>query len=939
MASFPRRASLRRSLATLALAASALLAGSPPAVAADPAAQQLSDAWRAYFQGKSLTARKGLTTLLGSPEGQPPTVRLAALEALLDICIHSRADACVREHAQAYVDTAEVVARADESRRAEVALRAAYYFDQGRLALRRPDVTAQILDWPPWKVAEVPDPRLHLQRRVLAANVRLALDDHLGARREADRLLAMAAALNNPQEDRLTVAWALTDVIWTLIALGESDRAYGIYRAAGPGILRALPPRSVDAAMLRLAEAALLQEQGDLKGSVASLDDHLAIVDAIELEPDVRQWLTSQALSSKAAACALLQDPHCARAALARHPLADLYASSGRRPASYDEVIYLAARALTAAFAGGSDPAAATALSGPLGFSPNRSLAVEVEVYRTVGAALGHPPGQTRADGLFEAGRRYLAMVRQAPKGGFGAWRRPGAIERVIIALALTQADTPRRDADAIVFALLQMAARQSSTFDADAQTVLAQAQDGDQRRMVHMALRLKARRDRLERQDLRRLAGLITAEAAGTALAQDRERRGLLMAASDHIAAADRALASEQISSSGVNLVSLEQFQTALRPNESALTVTPVPGGMAYGCVRRDLVQRKVMARDLGRVSADLKIVQAALTAGHAPSEQLDAQFPVAAAVRLHDTLIKPFEGCLRPGDQILWLAGVVVTPLPLGVLLPAPPPRAPDGFDLANADWLMRHHAMSYPGAASLIVAARAAPQPSVSRDFLGVGDPVFDRPAPGGPDFSGLAALPETKDELEQSARGFRAAKLILRADATEAAVRKEPLADYQFLSFATHGLIRDEIKGLDEPALALTPVSSATENDGLLTASEIADLNLAARFVALSACNTANFDLNLMSGELSALSSAFAVAGAPSVLGTMWPVESETGKRVVAATFETLAADPAAAAAEALAKAQRSFLAAPPSRAYAHPRFWAPFIVLGDGAGVR
>lgn len=939
MASVPRSASLRRSLATLALAASVLLAGPPPAVAADAAAQQLSAAWLAYFQGKSLTARKDLTSLLQGPDAQAPIVRLAALEALLDICIHSRADACVREHAQAYVDTAEVVARANEGRRAEIALRAAYYFDQGRLALRRPDVTAQILDWAPWKAAEIPDSRLHLQRQVLAANVRLALDDHLGARQEADRLLAVAAALDNPQEDRLSIAWALTDVIWTLVELGESDRAYGIYRAAGPAILRALPPRSVDAALFRMAEAALLQQQGDLKGSVASLDDHLAVVDGIELEPEVRRWLTSQALTSKAAACALLQDADCARAALARHPIAEPHANAGRRPASYDEVTYLAARALTAALAGGNDPAAAAALSGPLGFRPDKSLAPEIEVYRTVGAALGHPPGQLRADGLFETGRRYLAMTQQAPSGGFGAWRRPNAIERAIIALALTQADSPKREADATVFALMQLAARQSSTFDADAQTVLAQAQDGDQRRMVHMALRLKARRDRLERQDLDRLAGLITAEAVGTALAQDRERRGLLIAASDHIAAADRALASEQISSSGVNLVSLKQFQASLRPDEAALTLAPVPGGMAYGCVRRDQVQRKVMAQDLRRVLMDVKIVQAALTAGHAPSDQLDAQFPVAAAVRLHDTLIRPFDGCLRPGDHILWLAGIVFTPLPLGVLLPAPPPKISDGFDLAAADWLVRRHAVSYPGAASLIVAARAAPQPSVSRDFLGVGDPIFDRAAPGGPDFSGLAALPETKEELEQSARGFRAATLILRGDATEGAVRKEPLADYRFLSFATHGLIRDEIKGLDEPALALTPVSSAPEDDGLLKASEIADLNLAARFVALSACNTANFDLNLMSGELSALSSAFAVAGAPSVLGTMWPVESETGKRIVAGAFEALAKDDDPSAARALAGAQRRFLASPPSRAHAHPRFWAPFIVLGDGAGGR
>jgi CHAT domain-containing protein len=120
-----------------------------------------------------------------------------------------------------------------------------------------------------------------------------------------------------------------------------------------------------------------------------------------------------------------------------------------------------------------------------------------------------------------------------------------------------------------------------------------------------------------------------------------------------------------------------------------------------------------------------------------------------------------------------------------------------------------------------------------------------------------------------------------------------------------------------------------------DDGLLTATEIADLELRARFVALSACNTANFDLAEMSRDLPALASAFAVAGAPATLGTLWPVNSETGKAVVAGAFTRLQGARGVPAATALAEAQRAFLAAPPGRPYLHPRFWAPFVVLGDG----
>ncbi|HEX7945319.1 MAG TPA: CHAT domain-containing protein, partial [Phenylobacterium sp.] len=121
-----------------------------------------------------------------------------------------------------------------------------------------------------------------------------------------------------------------------------------------------------------------------------------------------------------------------------------------------------------------------------------------------------------------------------------------------------------------------------------------------------------------------------------------------------------------------------------------------------------------------------------------------------------------------------------------------------------------------------------------------------------------------------------------------------------------------------------------------DDGFLTASEIADLELPADFVALSACNTANLAFTRIAQDLPALSSAFAQAGAHATLGTLWPVNSETGATVVADVFARLADPTSLGPADALAQAQRAYLAAPPSRARLHPRFWAPFIILGDGA---
>ncbi|MCW5761008.1 MAG: CHAT domain-containing protein, partial [Phenylobacterium sp.] len=194
------------------------------------------------------------------------------------------------------------------------------------------------------------------------------------------------------------------------------------------------------------------------------------------------------------------------------------------------------------------------------------------------------------------------------------------------------------------------------------------------------------------------------------------------------------------------------------------------------------------------------------------------------------------------------------------------------------------------------------------------------------------AGLGPLPETATELAASARPFRTAQVLTGAEATEARVREALAPGARLVSFATHGVMRGEVEGVDEPALVLTPGEGG---DGFLTASEIADLQLPADFVALSACNTANLEFTRLAQDLPALSSAFAQAGVRGVMGTLWPVNSETGATVVSGLFARLAGPDAAGPAAALAEAQRAYLAAPPGRAQLHPRFWAPFIILGDG----
>jgi CHAT domain-containing protein len=135
---------------------------------------------------------------------------------------------------------------------------------------------------------------------------------------------------------------------------------------------------------------------------------------------------------------------------------------------------------------------------------------------------------------------------------------------------------------------------------------------------------------------------------------------------------------------------------------------------------------------------------------------------------------------------------------------------------------------------------------------------------------------------------------------------------------------------------EPALLLTPPKTASEaDDGLLTASEIAQLKLDADWVILSACNTAAGDSDKPGAEaLSGLARAFFYAGARTLLVSHWAVDSASTVKLITKAFDELQTDPHVSRAEALRRSMLALLET--GGTYAHPANWAPFIVVGEGA---
>ncbi|MDP6883494.1 MAG: CHAT domain-containing protein [Rhodospirillales bacterium] len=391
----------------------------------------------------------------------------------------------------------------------------------------------------------------------------------------------------------------------------------------------------------------------------------------------------------------------------------------------------------------------------------------------------------------------------------------------------------------------------------------------------------------------------------------------------------------------------------------------------------------------ELGR--EDLGDTVALLRSSLEPNAQTLGDIPdfdVAAGYGLYEQLFKPVEAGWKNAKSLL-----VVAHGALGYLPPSILPTAPVELDPASGAlfsnhrdvaWLARSHAVTMlPSVASLATLRSLPPGSADRKAFAGFGDPLFSakqatvvvkkeaevaaltsrglktrglpvrlRAAPktGALDSAELAQLPrlpDTADEVRSIAVALNAdltQDIFLGPKANESAVKSHDLSGYKVLAFATHGLVPGDLNGLMQPALALTaPGVAGVEGDGLLTMGEILGLKLDADWVVLSACNTGS-GAGAGAEAVSGLGQAFFYAGTRALLVSNWPVETTSAKALTTDLFRRQAKDTKLSRAEALQRAMLALIddggyVDPKSKkvvfSYAHPIFWAPFTLIGDG----
>jgi CHAT domain-containing protein len=441
----------------------------------------------------------------------------------------------------------------------------------------------------------------------------------------------------------------------------------------------------------------------------------------------------------------------------------------------------------------------------------------------------------------------------------------------------------------------------------------------------------------------------------------------------------------------------SVDEIQAALRPGEALLsfyfgqTASFVWAVPKYGPVA--FAKLPMMALEL---SAKVHRLREALEPQVARVEEIPP-FDLNLAYELYSLLLKPVEAGWKDAKSLIVVTNGALGELPLSLLPTARSQIDTNATPLfsgyRSVPWLARTHTVSEIPAASALITLRRLPPGSPQRETLiGFGDPYFNQEEAAEAESQSVAASAQVASESTTGADAeatMRGASLILRASphteeidkaelemlprlpdtreeliamahalgvdpemalylgkgANEQNVETLDLSHYRIIAFATHGLVPGDLDGLTQPALALTaPEVAGVPGDGLLTTEKIMALKLNADWVVLSACNTAA-GAGAGAQAVSGLGSAFFYAGTRALLVTNWSVHSASARQLISELFQRQGEHPRLSRAEALRQAMMALLDGPgfvdrsghTLYSYAHPLFWAPYSVIGDGGG--
>ncbi|HEX7153500.1 MAG TPA: CHAT domain-containing protein [Thermoanaerobaculia bacterium] len=277
----------------------------------------------------------------------------------------------------------------------------------------------------------------------------------------------------------------------------------------------------------------------------------------------------------------------------------------------------------------------------------------------------------------------------------------------------------------------------------------------------------------------------------------------------------------------------------------------------------------------------------------------------PPMPGTTLHRALIDPVATIVAKAHSIVVVPDPSMRQIPFAALIQS------------NGRYLIEDHAvMVAPSIASYLESLRT--KRATSRAVLAVGNPLL------GEGLRRLGSLSGAEAEAQKIAAMYPSRALLVRADATKQRV-VSALAYCDVAHLAAHAVV-----ALDDVAPPHLLLSESGEDDGRLSASEIAELRLdGIRTVVLAGCHTAVTTPGRP--ETRSLVDAFLTAGAGSVIGALWEIDDAITREMSIEIHRVLRSGETPAA--ALRAAQLSMIGSKTKAS--SPSEWAALQLYGSG----
>ncbi len=314
-----------------------------------------------------------------------------------------------------------------------------------------------------------------------------------------------------------------------------------------------------------------------------------------------------------------------------------------------------------------------------------------------------------------------------------------------------------------------------------------------------------------------------------------------------------------------------------------------------------------------------------------------------INSAQKLYSILIKPIEEMLHNKKRLYIVPAGVLNYLPFEALIPEET-KFGNNPDFSKLHYLINDYEICYNYSARLMLnknskmgfgsfAGFAPVFPDGDKDkkkidsFFNNNVSVSNRSVTRKD--RTFSSLPESEKEVNEigslfNAAGYESRTFTFRS-ANEFNLKSEDISKSGCLHLATHGFIND-----DRPKLSglLLADDSLSGEDGILYSEEIFTLNLEARLVVLSACESGLGQIKKGEGILG-LTRGFLYAGANNVVVSLWQVADESTSDLMIKFYGSLLSNKSIPT--SLREAKLSLIK---GRKHSYPLEWAPFVLIGS-----